>query len=258
MKFLIIFLPLIVSTIIYSQKNDSLVGGFHAKSNKDYSIFKNTVSKKYFLREENGKTKLTNYNYISNLSNQYLQCLDASNKLVYLDLNLKKVSKPKITNWVCGELGNDNYVYEIIKNKSFFLISEKIISYTKNTETTKIIDSVNSDGIINIYFLNKKRKLEGDIDSSTAGIFYSPSTTVIAEKNNQIGILKKGLITFYDSIDIRNNILKAKQNDRFWFLGSKKYEKYKFLENFNFNLAKFTNEDEENGYLDILGNEYFD
>lgn len=260
MKCSFIYLLSIISVTISAQKNDSLVGNFYTKNNKDYSILKNTVSKKYFLREQNGKTRLTNFNYISNLNNRYLQCLDSSNKLIYLDIdyNLKRVSKPKITNWVCGALGEDDYIFKITKNKNKYLISEKLISYSKNTETIKNIDSVYLDGISNIYFLNKKRILQGQSEPAHIGIFNLPSTTILIEKNNQIGILKDGFVGFYDLVETKNNVIKVKQSNNYWFINSKKNKKYKYLEFFTFNLAKFTNEEEENGFLDPFGNEYLD
>ncbi len=246
---------------IYCQEKDSLVQNFNTRDLKDWNIYKNTNSKKYFLKDGKGKIKFSYFNYISNLSNQYLQCLDKSNRLIYLNHKFKKVNKPKINNIVCSTFDTYKYDYQIINRKNYFVVSQKItqLNYEKKIET-KLLDSIETKGISKIYFQNKEMSLsvqEDDASGFATHLEYTPNTIFI-EKDNLKGILKNGEIAYFDSISVKKYLIKIEKYKLFGYFEITKNKKYKFLGDFNYNLAAFISENEETGFIDEKGNEYFD
>ncbi|WP_281322240.1 hypothetical protein [Flavobacterium aestivum] len=113
MKKIYLLLIIIIHFNVFSQENLSNEGYFNSKNDKEYNIYRDTISNKYFLINDNGKIKLKNYKYIGNLSNQILQCLDDKNQMIFLDTRFKKLKKTRLALSVCGTV--NTYEYNIEK-----------------------------------------------------------------------------------------------------------------------------------------------
>lgn len=241
-----------------SNKDFSLEGHFYSKNEKEYDIYRDTISNKYFLKKDKGKIKLKNYKYIANLSNQLLQCLDDKNKMIFFDTRFKKLKKTRLSLSVCGTV--NTYEYKIEKIMNNYVVTERILPFQLNNDTIKAksIDSISVDKVDKTYFPNHQTTLTYDENKFIFNdIEYYPHTVII-EKDNLFGILNNGNITFYDNITAENFIIKLEKNHHFGYFKITEEIKYKTLEKFRFNLARFTLDNGKSGYIDEIGNEYYD
>ncbi|WP_268846942.1 hypothetical protein [Flavobacterium aestivum] len=140
-----------------------------------------------------------------------------------------------------------------------YVVTERILPFRLHNDTIKAkpIDSISIDKVNEIYFPNCQTTLTYDENTFIFDdIKYYPHTVII-EKDNLFGILKNGNITFYDNISVKNFIIKLEKDHHFGYFGITKI-KYKVLEKYRFNLARFTLDNGKSGYIDEIGNEYYD
>lgn len=241
----ILVLVLIGFTICsYSQK-EKLILNYN-----DFKIYKDTNQKTYkILSKENLVIKhgLKYVNYAGNSNS--LQVLDKKNNLIYFDNNLKTIKVPKdAVLGVCGTVAyfeqkiierNNNYYIEFTEDKSVY--SEGI--------KKSIIDTIPKHNIKAIYFANSEKQINYDEN------FYFPSYLIL-DFGDKFAIKDGDSIKYFDSIDLKNPFnLKVKKNNLVGYYNTTKI-KYKSLENFEYNLAKFEDKHGNIGYIDLDGNEY--
>ncbi len=233
----------------YAQTKDSLMYVF----GQNLKVYKKTNSN-IFQIKRNKKIIYNNLKFIEILGTS-LQVLDKNNTIYYIDLNGKKETEPNIDLGVCGLV--PYHIYEISKQNGKHILTHNE-SYNRNDNTNPIaIDSIKANEVDEIYFWNKKKRIE--IDGNEFVFSYTKvfPYALIVKKDNKLGILFKNKLSFYDEVIYDSGLLKVLINGECGYYGITKV-KYKKLGSYNFGLAKFKTIDGKNGYVDRNGNEYYE
>ena len=234
-------------SILSFGQNDKLMLTFN-----EFTVLKDTVENTFKIKDQNDKIikkelKYVNYAGYSNS----LQILDHNNNLFYLNENLKQIEHPEneIIE-VCGTVAY--FEMKIIENSKNYLIefTEDNSVYNEGVKKT-IIDTIAKTNIKDIYFANSEKEISYDEN------FDFPTYLILDFGNsNKFGIKQNDSIEYYDSIDLKNPFaIKVKRKNLFGYYGITEI-KYKELNEFKYNLAKFETEFGEKGYIDNNGNEY--
>ncbi|AXO79032.1 hypothetical protein DZC78_01090 [Olleya aquimaris] len=244
MKKLLTFILISCSITAYCQDKTLVL------SLNNYQVFQDTTQKTYTIVDSNNNIIVQDLKYVNYAGfSQSLQTLDKSNNIIYYDNTLKQIETPKegiMT--VCGTVAyfkrkitedKNNYYVEFTKDNSVY----------NNGITKTIVDTIPKTNIKQIYFANTKKEIDYDEN------FYFP-TVLILKLENTIAIKDNDSIKYYDSIDLNNPLaIKVKKGNLLGLYGITDI-KFKQLENFKYNLAKFTDANGKIGYIDLLGNEY--
>ena len=213
-------------------------------------VFRNLKHKKYFIENSSGKVLLKNLNYFGRIGGGF-QALTNENEIVFYDLKLKKLNQaPKQE--VFGTCGNVSFWKVKIDEKEDYYIVQKIEGHSGSYGRGKWqhIDSILKLDSKDIYFLDKTKSIEFNEN------FYYPETIIIAYKNSY-GIRKDNKTFIFDSIDISDTAhIKVICNGLFGYFEITEI-KYKQLGAYNYNLAPFELDNGKTGYIDVLGNEYY-
>lgn len=215
-----------------------------------FNVFKDTVKNTFKIKDQNHKIIKKDLKYVNfaGYSNS-LQVLDKNNNLVYLNENLKQIEHPENEILeVCGTVAyfemkiietNENYVIEFTEDNSV---------YNEGIKKT-IIDTIAKTNVKDIYFANSEKEISYDEN-------FSFPTYIILDLGNRFGIKQNNTIDYYDAIDLKNPFaIKVKRKNLFGYYGISEI-KYKALDEFKYNLAKFETEFGQKGFIDINGNEY--
>lgn len=244
MKKLLTFILILCSVTAYCQ-NKTLVLTFN-----NFKVFQDTTHKTYNIVDTNNNVIVQDLKYVNYAGySKSLQALDKNNNIIYYDSTLKQIDTPEegiMT--VCGTVAyfkrkitedKNNYYVEFTKDNSVY----------NNGITKTIVDTIPKTNIKQIYFANTKKEIDYDEN------FYFP-TVLILKLENTIAIKDNDSIKYYDSIDLNNPLaIKVKKGNLLGLYGITEV-KFKQLENFKYNLAKFTDANGKIGYIDLLGNEY--
>lgn len=217
----------------------------------DFKVFKAVDKKEYKILNNEHKVIIKDLKYVNYAGNSNsLQAIDKKNNLIYFDVNLKKIKKPEegILE-VCGTVAH--FKQKIIdENKSYLVeFTEDKSVYNEGIQKS-IIDTISKKGIQKIYFLNMKKEIYYDEN-------FDFPTHIILETGNEFAIRNGATVTYFDSIDLNNPFaVKVKRGD---FIGLYNITevKYKNIQDFEYNLAKFEDKYGKTGYLDYEGNAYY-
>lgn len=216
----------------------------------EFTVLKDTVRNTFKIKDKNNKIVKKKLKYVNHAGySNSLQILDGHYNLIYFDKNLKQIEHPeKGIIGVCGTVAyfqmkiidnNENYVIEYTVDKSV---------YGEDIKKT-VIDTIAKANIKDIYFANSKKEINYD------GNFDFP-TYLILDYGDKFGIKQNGTITYYDSVDLKNpHAIKVQRKQLFGYYGITEI-KFKALNEFKYNLAKFESEFGKNGFIDTNGNEY--
>lgn len=213
-----------------------------------YQTFKNPLTKKMIIKDKNHNIKLSDIYFFSNIGNGF-QVLNQDMEVEYYDLNLNKVTNlPK--NEIYGVCGNVNtYGLKIEEDEKFFKIKMGEDFSTYNFNNYQTIDSIKKERVRDIYFSNRKKELFYDGN-------FRKKELVIIEYDDNFGIRDKKETYYYDAIDLNSFPIKVKRNNLFGYYKVTENIRYKELEAYNYDLAKFIDKNGMKGFVDRLGNEY--
>jgi len=244
MKNLFVIILIICSISSFSQDGE-LVLTFN-----DFKVFKEVNKKTYKILNSDNKIIIKGFKYVNYVEHSNsLQALDKNNNLIYFDDSLKKIKTPKegIIE-VCGTVAS--FKQRIIEDNKYHLVefTEDKSVYNEGIKKS-IIDTISKKGVKSIYFSNEKKEIDYDEN-------FDFPTYLIIDLGDKLGIKKGDSIKYYDSIDLENPFaIKVRKGD---FIGY--YDitevKYKKLQKFEYNLARFEDKNGKIGYLDLEGNEY--
>ena len=216
----------------------------------DFKIFKEVNEKTYKILNSDNKIIIKDLKYVNyaGYSNS-LQALDKKNNLIYFDDSLNKIKTPKegIIE-VCGTVAyfkrkiiedNESYFIEFTEDKSVY--SEGI--------KKSIIDTISKKDINKIYFANAKKEIDYDEN-------FDFPTYIILNLGDKFGIKQDDSIEYFDSIDLENPFAIKVQRENLIGYYNITDIKYKKLQNFEYNLARFEDKYGKIGYIDLEGNEY--
>ncbi|WP_452222089.1 hypothetical protein [Lacinutrix salivirga] len=244
MKTLIILIFFGMSILSFGQ-SDKLILTFN-----EFTVLKDTVRNTFKIKDQNNKIVKKELKYVNyaGYSNS-LQILDGNYNLMYFDENLKQIEHPEneIIE-VCGTVAyfkmkiienNENYLIEFTEDKSV---------YSEGIKKT-IIDTIAKVNIKDIYFANSKKEINYDEN-------FDFPTYLILDLGNKFGIKQNDTIEYYDSVDLKNPFaIKVQRKNLFGYYGITEI-KFKELNEFKYNLAKFKSELGKKGFIDNNGNEY--
>jgi len=216
---------------------------------KHYKISKS--DNKLIVRDENNAILLKDIKYISRVNNGF-QVLNHDTQIEYYDFELNKLEESEnIKNEYLEFCGNiTTYGLKIEENEKDYVI-KKAIGFTNYDFKHYIsIDSVDKTKVKDIYFLNKKRELSYDENSLKKEYIIIDFGTYFGILSNEYGI------EYFDSIDIRELPIKVMRNNLYGYYNITSTV-YLELAPFEFNLARFKDEKNRKGYIDINGNTYY-
>ncbi|WP_103865602.1 hypothetical protein [Aquimarina sp. I32.4] len=203
------------------------------------------------VSDENGKLLLQGIQHISRINNGF-QVLNKNTKIEYYDIELNKLKNPpdiKLKyNEVCGNI--TTYGLKIEEAEKYYILKKAVGFTNYNFNNYTAIDSVKKQKVKDIYFLNKERKLEYNANSPM-------SEYVIINYGTYFGVLEgTSGIQYFDSVEFSESPIKIMRNGLYGYYNITPTH---FLEinSFEFNLAKFKDQNNRKGYIDIYGNKYY-
>jgi hypothetical protein len=203
-----------------------------------------------FKIKSNNKIVYDKLNFVA-LAERSLQVLNENNELFYVNDKLEVVSYPeKFENLYCGTV--DNFSAKIIEKNDYYLIERTTDPIDSRAVIKKeITDTISKINIKDICFLTKEKSVRYDEN------FFFPETLIIETKDNKIGVRTNCLTTYYDDVDFSNPLCIKVRKKNLW--GYENTEiKYKKLNKFVYNLARFELENGQKGFIDKKGNEYIE
>ena len=236
---------LIISSISSFSQEGELVLTFN-----DFKVIKEVNKKTYKILNNENKVIMKGLKYVNYVKySNSLQALDTNNNVIYFNNDLKRIETPKegIIE-VCGTVAyfkrkiiedDENYFVEFTEDKSVY--SEGI--------KKSIVDTISKINIKKIYFANTKKEIDYDEN-------FDFPTYIILILNDKVAIKQGNSTAYYDSLNLENPFAIKVQKGKFkGYYGITKV-KYKQLDNFEYNLAKFEDINGNIGYIDRQGNEY--
>ncbi|MBL4745669.1 MAG: hypothetical protein JKY08_04815 [Flavobacteriaceae bacterium] len=213
-----------------------------------------TVNKKInrlTVKNEKGKIILENIKFIDYANNGF-QVLNNYTEIEYYNAEMKKIKNAPDTKIkyddVCGNV--TTYGLKIEENREFYFLKKAIGHTNYDFQDYKNIDSITREKVKSIYFLNRKRNLTYNENSQV-------EEDVIIDFGTHFGILSNKMgVQYFDSIDLSKIPIKVMRNNRYGYYNICPI-RYTELSPFEFNLAKFRDENNRKGYVDVNGNEYY-
>lgn len=245
MKKLLLILLIGVSLCCFSQNNN------HKITFGKYTVLQENKKGSFKILDQKENIVYDNLKYVNYTKRaSFLQVLDKTNTVFYLDQNLNKTQQPQTNQLaVCGTIAS--YGLKVIEKEKVFLIefTENRSIYGEGIKKS-IIDTVSKKTVKDIYFVNSKREL--NFDENTMFPKY-----IIIDYGDKFGIKNKNSVSFYDAVDLKNPFtIKVKKKNRYGYYSITSGTKYTLLEGFEFNLAKFEKPCGKTGYIDLNGKEY--
>ncbi len=244
---LIYYIFILMSSIGYSQEEL-----YYISYKDDFSVYKNPKSNTFKIFK-NEKIVFDKLNFWGVAGNSF-QILNENNELFYLNDKLKKISENEIKEEEIGYCGTvDEFYYKIIETEKNYLLELKTNYLGGVPNKIEILDTISKKNIKNISFIitgNKEVFYTENDDFVNIDLF-------IETNDNKKGLRGGGHTLYFDEIDTTNlRAVKVKRNGLYGYFGVTK-TKYKKLENYKYNLAKFELPNGQKGYIDYEGNEYF-
>lgn len=267
-------------TIFYNQKLENITPKklramrfMKNRSNYDYSYPQILVGNQIKWLSQNGKL-LENYKEASNCNER--DGWTSQNDFITITQKDGKI-------WLKDALLSKDNTYEM----AWFLNKRQQLNLQRNYranlyENYLLVKKDEKYGLLKYTFNEERTKLETQLILPIQYNFISPSffnyeeLRLIIENNKLYGLLllktkdalaKKPLSDDALSLPIIYDDIKylgkcqpflLKKNELYGYSGIEEKPKYKTLEEFNFNFARFTLPNDKNGWLDLEGNEYLD
>ncbi|MBO0592964.1 hypothetical protein I2486_16285 [Cellulophaga sp. E16_2] len=223
---------------------DFFIEGITYKVNKEIN--------ELIVRNEAGDIVLRDITYIAQINNGF-QVLNNTPAIAYYDAALNKLehapTAEMISNEYCGNV--TTYGLKIEETEKYYILKKAVGFTSYNFTTYKSIDSVKKKNIKNIHFLNNKRKIAFNDNAPKEDY-------VIIDFGDYFGILSEEFgIAYFDTIDVTKRPIKTMRNGLYGYYNITP-TKYIEINPFTYNLARFKDKKNNEGYVAIDGNEYYD